>query len=88
MTEAMTAKQRKLLEWLGRVDGNILLETQVVGSGLDRALNELLRAGKVEMTAHPTVKDGKAPAAAVVLKIALASSQGTDNEKAKLANRV
>lgn len=57
-------KEQRLLEWLNNVP--VLLETQVVGSGLNAALNKLLRMGKVEMCAHPTVKERSgAPAAAV-----------------------
>lgn len=58
-------KSETLLGWVERT--GMLLETQIVGSGLGPALNQLLLDGKVEMTAHPTVRDGKAPAAAVVL---------------------
>jgi len=63
----LTKQQVKLLHWLGRVDGGILLESQIVGSGLSSALDGLLRAGKVDLTSHPTVRNGTAPAAAVVL---------------------
>lgn len=65
----MNTKEQKLLDWLGRVEGNMLLESQVVGSGLSAALNELLLAGKVTIEPHPTVREGgsRVPAAAVVL---------------------
>jgi hypothetical protein len=62
----MTMRHKKLLEWLGRT--GMLLESQIVGSGMSKALNDLLLEGKVDIVPHPTVKDGKAPAAAVVLK--------------------
>jgi hypothetical protein len=57
------AKENKLLEWLGR--SSPLLESQVVGSGMSKALNALLLHGYADMEAHPTVKEGRAPAAAV-----------------------
>jgi hypothetical protein len=62
----MMMKHKKLLEWLGRT--GMLLESQITGSGMSKALNDLLLEGKVDIVPHPTVKDGKAPAAAVVLK--------------------
>lgn len=67
----MNAKEAKLTEWLSRT--GILLESQVVGSGLGNALNSLLARGAVEMTAHPTVKEHGAPAAAVILHHATTS---------------
>lgn len=61
-------KTDKLLDCLRSVPSGMLLESQVTGSGLSKALNDLLVAGKVDLTAHPTVRDGAAPACAVVLK--------------------
>jgi hypothetical protein len=60
-------KQQKLLEWIARVPTGVL-ESQITASGLSKALNDLLRAGRVDIVAHPTVKDGNAPAAAVVIR--------------------
>lgn len=57
----MTRKAKRLLEWLERAPGGVLLESQVVGSGLSNALNELIRAGLARCDAHPTVTEG-APA--------------------------
>jgi hypothetical protein len=59
-------KHKKLLEWLGRT--GMLLESQVRGSGMSKAINDLLLEGKIDIVPHPTVKDGNAPAAAIVLK--------------------
>ena len=65
----MTKKQ-KLLEWVTRAGP--LLESQVVGSGMSKALNDLLLEGKVEMIAHPTVKErgmvGDVPATGIRLR--------------------
>ena len=59
------SKKQKLLDWVAR--SGPLLESQVVGSGLNAALNECLREGSLTIIAHPTVKDGNAPAAGVAL---------------------
>jgi hypothetical protein len=60
----MKPRTRNLLEWLDRTSP--LLESQIVGSGLDSALNEALRSYLVDMGAHPTAKErGGAPASAV-----------------------
>jgi DNA-binding HxlR family transcriptional regulator len=67
---ALTPKQKKLLEWLQRVDNKMLLESQVTSSGLSRELNDLLVLGLVDMDAHPTVVERRTmsvPAAAVTL---------------------
>ena len=61
----MNAKERKLLEWANNQES--ILEIQVTGSGLSKALNELLILGYVTITAHPTVKNAQTPAAAVVI---------------------
>lgn len=66
----LAAKARKLLEWLKRVDGGTLLESQVVASGMSRAIDELILARLVTLDAHPTVKERTTPpipATAVVL---------------------
>lgn len=65
MSKEMKSKTRKLMEWLATND--MLLESQIVGSGLSSALNDALAQGWVELTAHPTVKDGKSPAAAAFI---------------------
>ena len=58
-------KTDRLAEWLD--SAGMLMESQIVGSGLSSALNELLRTGRADMTAHPTVKDRNGvPVAAVV----------------------
>jgi hypothetical protein len=60
----MKPKVRKLVEWLARTSP--LLESQVVASGLSRALNEALLDGLATMGEHPTVKERSGvPAAAV-----------------------
>lgn len=67
----MTPKAQKLLEWLQRVDGGMLLESQVVSAGMSRAINDLILAGLATMDAHPTVRERTnppVPASAVVLK--------------------
>ena len=67
----MTPKARKLLEWLRRTDSGMLLETQVVGSGMSRAIDELILARLVTLEDHPTVMertDPPMPATAVVLQ--------------------
>ena len=61
----MTKKDR-LLDWVTR--SGPLLESQVVGSGMSKELNALILEGKLVMIAHPTVKDGGAPAAGVALQ--------------------
>ncbi len=61
----MKPKTRKLMEWLARND--MLLESQIVGSGLSKALDDALVQGWAEITAHPTVKDGKIPATAAFI---------------------
>jgi hypothetical protein len=66
---SMTPKEQKLYDWVKRT--GMVLEKQVVGSGLDHQLNSLLRSGHLDIVAHPTVlahRDPPAPAAAVVLK--------------------
>lgn len=64
----LTKKQARLLDWLA---SGMLLESQIVGSGLARALNECLIHGLVDMVAHPTVKERGThrdpPAAAVTI---------------------
>jgi hypothetical protein len=63
------AKARKLLEWLLRTDG-MLLESQVVASGMSRAIDDLILARLVTLEAHPTVKERTTPpipATAIVL---------------------
>jgi hypothetical protein len=60
-------KQQKLLEWIARVPTGVL-EVQIVSSGLSKTLDELLRAGLVTIVEHPTVREGKIPASAVVLR--------------------
>lgn len=65
MTTDLSSSERKLLEWCART---LVLESQVVASGLSRALNELLLKKAVRMVDHPTVREGKSrlvPAAAV-----------------------
>ena len=65
MSSNLSRSERKLLEWCSRT---LVLESQVVASGLSRALNELLLKGAVRMVDHPTVREGKSrlvPAAAV-----------------------
>jgi len=58
-------KKDKLLAWVTR--SGPILESQIVGSGMSRALNDLLIEGKVTIIPHPTVKEkGGAPAAAVM----------------------
>ena len=65
----MSPKAKKLLDWLARAEGGRLLESQITGSGLSRALDELLLACLVDMEGHPTVKERNGvPAASVVLK--------------------
>jgi len=71
----MNLKEKRLLDWLESVEGNMLLESQVIGSGLGKALHELLLQGKVDIVAHPTVRERSAgtgvppaPASAVILK--------------------
>jgi hypothetical protein len=65
----MNAKEQKLMDWLARSETGVLLESQVVSSGLNAALNSLLMAGKVTMMEHPTVRERSGiPAAAVALK--------------------
>jgi len=69
----LAGKPRKLLEWLQRSEGGILLESQVVASGMSRAIDELILARLVTMEAHPTVlerTEPSIPAAAVVLTAA------------------
>src|SRR5262245_9250018 len=56
-------RECRLLEWLERASP--LLETQIVAAGFSATLNALLRDGLADMGAHSTVKDGRAPAAAV-----------------------
>lgn len=69
----MSAKEQKLLEWLGRVEGGMLLESQVTSSGMSRALNDLILKGLVTLVEHPTVRERTSlpgvvvPATAVVL---------------------
>jgi hypothetical protein len=61
-------KEKKLYEWVQRT--GTLLESQVVASGLSKALNELILRRLVTIDAHPTVMertDPPVPAAAVVL---------------------
>lgn len=43
--------QRRLLEWLEREKDHTLLESQVANAGLSLALGELVRNGRVELTA-------------------------------------
>lgn len=65
MVADLNRSERKLLEWCSRT---LVLESQVVTSGLSRALNELLLKGAVRMVDHPTVREGASrmvPAAAV-----------------------
>lgn len=65
MSSNLSRSERKLLEWCART---LVLESQVVSSGLSRALNELLLKGAVRMIDHPTVREGKSrvvPASAV-----------------------
>ena len=63
----MSPKAKRLLEWVERTGS--VLESQVVGSGMSAALNELLLLKKVDMAPHPTVREkGGAPAAAIVPK--------------------
>lgn len=50
----MKPKTRKLMEWLAR--NEMLLESQIVGSGLSKALDDALVQGWAEITAHPTVQ--------------------------------
>jgi hypothetical protein len=58
-------KTDRLVEWVERT--GCVLESQIVGSGMSHALNDALLAGRVDMAAHPTVRDSSgAPAAAVV----------------------
>jgi hypothetical protein len=64
--ERLSPRARKLLERVQRLGSNGLLEAQIVASGDSKVLDELLRAGLVDMIAHPTVRAGKAPAAAVI----------------------
>lgn len=60
------SKKEKLLDWVTR--SGPLLESQIVGSGMSKALNDLLMERKVTMIPHPTVNDrGGVPAAAVAL---------------------
>jgi hypothetical protein len=59
----MKLKVRKLVEWLAR--SSPLLESQIVGSGFDHAVNEALRDRLADMGAHPTVRERGVPAAAV-----------------------
>jgi hypothetical protein len=62
-------KEKRLLDWLERTEGRTLLESQVVASGLEKALVNLLLAGLADMDAHPTVKDRSGwPASAVMLR--------------------
>jgi hypothetical protein len=63
----MTPKEEKLLEWIKNTPSGMVLESQIVGSGLSKALNELLLKGLVELDAHPTVKDGNASACVAIL---------------------
>ncbi|BCB21994.1 hypothetical protein [Bosea sp. ANAM02] len=65
MVTDLSRSERKLLEWCART---LVLESQVVASGLSRALNELLLKGAVRLVDHPTVRGGASrlvPAAAV-----------------------
>lgn len=58
------AKEKKLLDWLSR--SSPLLESQVVCSGMSKALNVLLLHGYADMGEHPTVKEQSGvPAASV-----------------------
>lgn len=66
----LAAKARKLLAWLKRSEGGMLLESQIVASGLSRAIDELILARLVTLDAHPTVMERTTPpipATAVVL---------------------
>lgn len=60
-------KRQKLLEWIAKCDGG-LLEIQITSSGMSKVLDELILEGLVTIIPHATVKEGKAPAAAVVLR--------------------
>lgn len=65
MVTDLSRSERKLLEWCART---LVLESQVVASGLSRALNELLIKGAVRLVDHPTVREGSSrlvPSAAV-----------------------
>jgi hypothetical protein len=57
------ADLRKLLQWLDQASP--LLESQVVESGLSRALDKALMRGFAEMGAHPTARERDMPAASV-----------------------
>ena len=59
-------KKQKLLEWVERAE--ILTEAQIVGSGMSRTLDELLLEGKLDIIPHPTVREGNAPAAGIILR--------------------
>jgi hypothetical protein len=66
----MNAKEQKLLEWLRRSQDGMLLESQVVASGMSRTINDLILKGLVTIDAHPSVFERTSPpvpAAAVVL---------------------
>lgn len=62
-------KREKLAEWLRTAPEGVLLESQVVGSGLSAALNELLREGQADIIEHPTVRERSGiPATGVILR--------------------
>jgi hypothetical protein len=61
----MDKKLNRLLNWLA--DKEHVLESQIVASGLNAALNQALTKGLADMTAHPTVRERGVPAAAVLI---------------------
>lgn len=69
-------KHAKLLVWIERSELGMILESQIVGSGMSKTLNDLLIARKVDIVAHPTVRDGNAPATAVILRRSALAQKG------------
>ena len=75
---AMSPKEKKLLDWLRRSEGGMLLESQVVGSGLSKALNELLLKQLVDLRPHPTVVTRSQPPLGVTAVVLLPAGHTQD----------
>jgi hypothetical protein len=68
----LSAKGRRLYAQLLLLESRGgLLESQIVGSGLNAALNELLRCGWARIEPHATVKDRGVYPAATVFPVSL-----------------
>ena len=63
MVSNLPADVRELLEWLDRTSP--LLESQLVGAGLDRTLDKALMENLADIGPHPILCEHGVPAAAV-----------------------